>query len=187
MGLFDFGNASAFAFCAGFAESLQAKEDNISDIDMDDGDYEEDEDEDLDDEDDEDLDDEDLYDDEDLDFEDKKSSLEGGTINNMYFTITGCSHFYGCDVLEKGMKVDLKKEHDNKYDSEAILVKIKGMGKCGYVANSPTFVRGESMSAGRLYDKIGETAEGKIVVIIPCGAIGMITNSGLVMNKTENV
>ena len=44
---------------------------------------------------------------------------------------------------------------------EAIQVKAKGLGKIGYVANSPFTVKGESMSAGRLYDKIGDKAKGK--------------------------
>lgn len=78
-------------------------------------------------------------------------------MKEMYFTIAGCNHYYGSDFMEKGMKVKLVKEPDNEYDSEAIQVKIKGLGKVGYVANSPYTVKGESMSAGRLYDKIGGT------------------------------
>ena len=76
-------------------------------------------------------------------------------MKEMYFTIAGCNHYYGSDFMEKGMKVKLVKEPDNEYDNEAIQVKIKGLGKVGYVANSPYTVKGESMSAGRLYDKIG--------------------------------
>ena len=80
-------------------------------------------------------------------------------MEEMYFTIAGCSHYYGTQFMEKGMKVKLEKEPDNPYDKEAIMVKIKGLGKCGYVANSPYTVQGESMSAGRLYDKIGDKAK----------------------------
>ena len=58
--------------------------------------------------------------------------------------------------LEKGMKLYLEKEPDNKYDKEAIMVKKEGLGLIGYVANSTYTVIGESMSAGRLYDKIGK-------------------------------
>ena len=76
-------------------------------------------------------------------------------MEELYFTIAGCSHYFGSDFMEKGMKVKLEKEPDNEYDKEAIQVKIKGLGKIGYVANSPFTVKGESMSAGRLYDKIG--------------------------------
>ena len=51
------------------------------------------------------------------------------------------------------MKIKLEKDPDNKYDKEAIKVMYDGLGKIGYVANSSTVI-GESMSAGRLYDKI---------------------------------
>ena len=60
------------------------------------------------------------------------------------------------------MKVKLVKESDNEYDKEAIQVKMKELGKVGYVANSPYTVKGESMSAGRLYDRIGDKAKEKI-------------------------
>ena len=59
------------------------------------------------------------------------------------------------------MKVKLEKEPDNEYDKEAIQVKAKGLGKVGYVANSQYTVKGELMSAGRLYDKLGDKAKGK--------------------------
>lgn len=97
----------------------------------------------------------------------------------MYFTIAGCSHYYGTQFMEKGMKVKLEKEPDNSYDKEAIMVKIKGLGKCGYVANSPYTVQGESMSAGRLYDKIGDKAKGRIVFVIGGTAVCRITDDGM--------
>ena len=100
-------------------------------------------------------------------------------MKEMYFTITGCNHYYGNEFMEKGMKVKLVKEPDNEYDKEAIQVKIKALGKCGYVANSPYTVKGESMSAGRLYDKLGKKAKGRIVFVIGNGAICKITDSGL--------
>ena len=52
--------------------------------------------------------------------------------------------------MKKGMKVKLKKEPKNEYDAEAIMVKMKGIGKVGYVANSAYTVKGDTMSAGRL-------------------------------------
>ena len=108
-------------------------------------------------------------------------------MKEMYFTIAGCNHYFGNDFMKKGMKVKLEKEPDNDYDKEAIIVNIKGMGKCGYVANSSFTVKGESMSAGRLYDKIGKKAKGKIVYVIPGGAICKITKSGLEMNSIKSV
>ena len=99
-------------------------------------------------------------------------------MEEMYFTIAGCSHYYGTQFMEKGMKVKLEKEPDNPYDKEAIMVKIKGLGKCGYVANSPYTVKGESMSAGRLYDKIGDKAKGKIVFVTDGGVICKVISGG---------
>ena len=100
-------------------------------------------------------------------------------MEEMYFTIAGCSHYYGTQFMEKGMKVKLEKEPDNSYDKEAIMVKIKVLGKCGYVANSPYTVQGESMSAGRLYDKIGDKAKGRIVFVIGGTAVCRITDDGM--------
>lgn len=81
----------------------------------------------------------------------------------IYFTIAGMNHHHGQDFLEPKMKVKLVKEPDNEYDKEAIKVEMPGIGHIGYVANSPYTVVGESYSAGRLYDKIGDTAKGTVV------------------------
>ena len=89
----------------------------------------------------------------------------------IWFTIAGTNFRYGSDFMEKGMKVRLLKEPDNEYDKEAIKVMIDGFGHIGYVANSPKTVIGESWSAGRIYDKIGETAEGKIKYIMEKGVL----------------
>lgn len=45
-------------------------------------------------------------------------------MKEMYFTITGCNHYFGNEFMKKGMKVKLEKKSDNEYDKEAILVKI---------------------------------------------------------------
>ena len=58
-------------------------------------------------------------------------------MEKVYFTLTGTKHYYGNDFLKPGMKLILEKEPDNEYDKEAILVKMEGIGKLGYVANSP--------------------------------------------------
>ena len=104
-------------------------------------------------------------------------------MDKMYFTIAGCNHYFGSDFMEKGMKVKLVKEPDNEYDKEAIQVKIKGLGKVGYVANSPYTVKGESMSAGRLYDRIGDKAKGKVVFVIDGGVVCRVIDVGI--NKTS--
>jgi len=95
-----------------------------------------------------------------------------------YFTITGTRYFYGDDFKEyalefmkPGTKVKLVKDHDNEYDSEAILVKMDGLGDIGHVANSPYTVLGESQSAGRIYDKFGEETTGTVYAVLPKGII----------------
>ena len=89
----------------------------------------------------------------------------------IWFTLTGTNHYCGSDFLEKGMKIRLEKEPDNKHDHEAIKVLLDGVGHIGYVANSPWTVIGESYSAGRLYDKIGDTAKGKVRLITDRGIL----------------
>ena len=47
------------------------------------------------------------------------------------------------------------------------------------MANSPYTVFGESMSAGRIYDKIGETASAKVVYVLHNGVICKIRKKDL--------
>lgn len=103
-------------------------------------------------------------------------------MEEMYFSIAGCNHYFGSDFMKKGMKVKLIKEPDNEYDKEAIQVKVKGLGKVGYVANSPYTVKGESMSAGRLYDKLGDKAKGKVVFGVDGGVVCRIVDTGVKEN-----
>ena len=93
-------------------------------------------------------------------------------MSNIYFTVTGLNHYYGDSFLEKEMIVYLKKEKDNEYDKEAISVNLPGLGKIGYVANSPCTVIGEDcFSAGRLYDKIPDTMEATVLYKLDQGII----------------
>ena len=92
-------------------------------------------------------------------------------MDKIYFTITGANHRYGQEFFESGMSVDLEKEPDNEYDKEAIKVILGGLGQVGYVANSTYTVCGDSYSAGRLYDKIGDTAKGTVLYVLPQGVL----------------
>lgn len=96
-----------------------------------------------------------------------------------YFTLTGTRHYFGAYFLKKGMRVELEKEPDNEYDKEAIRVNLEGLSKIGYVANSTYTVLGESMSAGRLYDKIGDKAEGKVVLVTERGVLCKVCKKSL--------
>jgi len=97
---------------------------------------------------------------------------KGGFImSSCYITVTGLKHYHGSDFIEPKMTLKLTKEPDNEHDREAIRVDLKGLGKIGYVANSPYTVQGESFSAGRLYDRIGDTAEATVKLILPGGLL----------------
>lgn len=73
--------------------------------------------------------------------------------------------------MEPEMTVILKKEPDNEYDTEAIRVEMEGLGLVGYVANSTHTRIGESRSAGRIYDTIGDTARGIIRYVLNNGVL----------------
>lgn len=92
-------------------------------------------------------------------------------MKDIYITLTGTKYYFGNDFLDAGMKLKLEKDPDNEYDKEAINVKMDGLGKIGSVANSAYTVIGESMSGGRLYDKIGDTANAEVVVVTKMGTI----------------
>jgi hypothetical protein len=111
-------------------------------------------------------------------------SKEGAFIMaKVFITLTGTKHYFGNDFLEKGTKIRLEKEPDNEYDKEAIKVTYEGLGKIRYVANSSYTVIGESMSAGRLYDKIGDVAYAKVMLVTPAGTICKICKKSLVKDE----
>ena len=80
-----------------------------------------------------------------------------------FITITRLKFHFGSKPFEVGQKVKLVKEPDNEYDSEAIKAELPGLGCAGYVANSP---HTDCISAGRLYDKIGDSATAKVVYVL---------------------
>lgn len=87
-----------------------------------------------------------------------------------YVTLTGLNYRYGTMPFAVGQKVRLVKEPENQADREAIRAELPGLGKVGYVANSTHTVKGDCYSAGRLYDKIGNTAVAKVKYIL-CDAV----------------
>jgi hypothetical protein len=106
--------------------------------------------------------------------------MEEITMSKIFITLTGTKYYHGNEFLEPGVKVKLVKEPDNEYDKEAIKVTMKGIGDIGHVANSAYTVLGESMSAGRLYDKIGDKATAKIVLVTPHGTICKVSKKSLI-------
>ena len=72
-----------------------------------------------------------------------------------YISITGFKNYYGLKPLRIGYLVRCEKEEDNRFDGEAIRCAMPVLGTVGYVANSTNTVAGGTMSAGRIYDKVG--------------------------------
>ncbi len=108
-------------------------------------------------------------------------------MEKIYFTIAGTKHHYGQEFFEPKQEVKLTKEPDNEFDKEAIKVEMDGLGLVGYVANSPYTVQGESMSAGRLYDRIGETAKGIVKYVLPQGVLCELVSESTVEGVEEGM
>jgi predicted transport protein len=86
-------------------------------------------------------------------------------MDKIFITITGTEFYYEMEPFELGEIIRLVKEPDNSYDLEAIKAELPFAGKIGSVANSyKTVVRG-TMSAGRIYDKIGNVSYVKVIFI----------------------
>ena len=83
-----------------------------------------------------------------------------------FITIVGLNSYYGTAPFHEDQKLTLIKEPENRYDKEAIRAELRGLGLVGYVANSTYTVKGECMSAGRLYDKIGDQASARVCYIL---------------------
>ncbi len=93
------------------------------------------------------------------------------SMKEIYFSLAGTNNYYGSDYLKSGMTLKLVKEPENKHDKEAIRVELSGLGKIGYVANSPHTVLGECMSAGRIYDRIDDEASGQVLYVTCRGVV----------------
>lgn len=100
-------------------------------------------------------------------------------MEKIYFTIAGTKHRYRQEFFEPTQEVKIVKEPDNEYDKEAIKVEMDGLGLVEYVANSPYTVQGESMSAGRIYDCIGDTVKGVVKYVLPQGVLCELVMDGI--------
>lgn len=87
-------------------------------------------------------------------------------MGKMYFTVISMDYELDSDLIVKGDEVTLERELDNKFDNEAIMVKLPGIGKIGYVANSTKTRIGDTCSAGRMYDKIIDGCKATVTYLI---------------------
>ncbi len=91
-----------------------------------------------------------------------------------YVTITGINHYYEKTPFQINRTIQLVKEPDNEYDSEAIRAVLPYIGTIGYVANSTNTVYSGTYSAGRLYDKIRKRAFARVMFITHSGVIAKV-------------
>ena len=112
-------------------------------------------------------------------------------MEKIYVTITGMNHRFGSGFVEAHMlgkmKITLEKEPENEYDNEAIMAKLPPLGKIGYVANNSFSVVGDCYSAGRLYDKIGDTATATVEYKVGNGLICSVDEEGLIYPVVKDV
>ena len=78
---------------------------------------------------------------------------------SIYITINHLDDFQSVPFLKPGDHLVLRKDRNNIYDDEAIVVYKESKAKVGYVANSVHSVARGTYSAGRLYDRIGDETE----------------------------
>ena len=96
-------------------------------------------------------------------------------MDKLYFvTVTGIEHYYGKKPFRVGRVFQLIKDHRNTHDTEAIMAYLPFLEKIGYVANSVNTVYHGTVSAGRLYDKIGEYAFAKVMFITHSSVIAVV-------------
>lgn len=88
-----------------------------------------------------------------------------------YITITGMNHYYGLQPFKVGKKLKCIKEPSNPYDSEAIKVVLKGIGKVGYVANSPFTKATGTLGAGGIGGYVKKKFKVEVMFITSSKAI----------------
>ena len=95
-------------------------------------------------------------------------------METMFVTITGTNHYYHLKPFKVGSVVKLVKDKNNHFDSEAIEVKMPYIDTVGFVANSPNTTFQGTVSAGRLYDKIGDIAYARVMFVTHSSVIALV-------------
>lgn len=95
-------------------------------------------------------------------------------MKNIFVTITGQNHYLGMKPYKVGRIVKLVKDVDNEYDEDAIAVVLPFIDVIGYVANSTNTVFQGTYSAGRLYDKIGDSVFAEAMIITHSSVIARV-------------
>lgn len=104
-------------------------------------------------------------------YEDAVSAPEPTQKETIYFNVVNGS--MDDKGILPGEELKLIAQPYNKYDGEAIGVFYKGE-QIGYVANSPQTCPLGCYSAGRLYDMLKPTLEGRVVIVTAKGSSHMM-------------
>ena len=108
-------------------------------------------------------------------------------MDEKFVTITAMDYYLGLKPFKVGRKVRLVKEKDNEYDSEAIRVELPYIDTIGYVANSINTVFDGTLSAGRVYEKIGDSAVAQVMFITHSSVIAKIIDENADKVFEENI
>ena len=110
--------------------------------------------------------------------------IGGGFMEDLYVTVTGFANYYHKKPFAIGNVLICVKEPSNKYDSEAITVKLPIIGKVRYIANSPASIAGGTLSAGRIYDKVEDKFFVRVMFTTQSKVICKVEeNSGGILEK----
>lgn len=99
-----------------------------------------------------------------------------------FVTVTGINHYYGRVPFEIDRVIQLVKEPENLHDPDAIRAQLPFIGTIGYVANSVSTVADGTLSAGRLYDRIGDSVYARVMFVLHSSAVCYV----LPEEETEN-
>ena len=77
-------------------------------------------------------------------------------LEGMFVTVAGFSSYHGAAPFAIGARFICIKEPDNKYDDDAIAVVGADGEKLGYLANNAGTKANGTMSASRIYDRVGK-------------------------------
>lgn len=102
-----------------------------------------------------------------------------------FITITGIKNYYGFKPFKVGKPFKIRKDFDNTYDGDAIVAELPFIDTIGYVANSVHTVYDGTVSAGRLYDKIGDYAYATTMFITHSSVIALVLSPEEVEKDSE--
>ena len=107
---------------------------------------------------------------------------------NYILQIVGLKNYEGNKVFNIGSIVRLVKETDNDYDLEAIACVKNILGKPSILLNSARTVTKGTMSAGRIYDKIGDVSYCEVKFVSNDSVIAKVLSDDKIEElKKENV